>query len=147
MKYRLCAAAFITAFIFVPLSSSANPFVDPGANGRAARGAPHGTLPPPLPDYSPSQPALNEEPDKDINILGFIGKKVVVSVNGKVSAVKDGAEIGGCLIAYPEILCSEREKEKHRKGRNPGKTKEGNAAIKEKTPMIEKGAVVPGGLP
>lgn len=150
VKHGFFVVAFIAVFIFTPLFSSANPFVDYGAGGRAAREGVPGALPPPLPDYSPSQPAFHEavkeETGKNIDVLGFIGGKVVVSVNGKVSVVSDGTEIGGCLIAFPEVLCTDREKERHRKGQNTEKFKEGKASINEKTLTHEKKAV-PRGLP
>lgn len=154
MKCVLFATAFAVAIFFIPLISYASPFVDSGTGGKATREGGLGPLPPPpLPGNSHSQPAFNEAVKEDakkditIDVLGFIGEKVVVSVNGKVSAVRDGSEINGCLVAFPDLLCTEREKERHRAEQNKGKLTEGNASIKEKTLTPEKGTLVPGSLP
>jgi hypothetical protein len=143
MKYGFFAAIFISACIFTPLPSSAgtSPFVDYAADVKAPRAGSPGELPPPLPYLQPQQALpepVKEEPAKDVNVLGSIGGKVAVSVDGKMSVVRDGSEIGGCLIAFPDALCTEREKERHRKGQNSEKIKEENASLREKTLTLEK---------
>lgn len=129
------SAAILAVSAVGPLGVSANPFVEYSEIEKENRAsAPANLSQPPGMRLVP----IEEEKAKDIKVLGLIGDKVAVTIDGKVSTVWDGSEIGPCLIAYPEVLCTDREKERLKKRVTLGKLKDENSSLRKKTVTLEK---------
>lgn len=135
VQKKVFALIFGIVFLFAEASYGGNPFVDYSPGGKSTK---EGRESPPIPLPPPptqSAPGLNEaakQEKKDIELLGMIGRRVAVSVNGKISTVRDGAEIEECIIVYPQILCSARAKENYAKSLKSSKTREEDASCPEK---------------
>lgn len=125
--------------LFVAPLVQANPFVEYSEVGKDKDGA--ATL-----DDSQSRAMLapkvvEEEVPKDIKILGLIGDKIAVSIDGRTSTVWDGTEIGPCVIAYPEVLCTSREKERHQRNLALEKLNVENNTLRRQAVTLEQKSV------